>query len=125
MKQRRSVASLCLIALLISGCTSGIPLFDAKARLINRIDSGLELLAEVNNQVAQARNDGLVTQATIKDAIAPRLDHAEAILKQARAIARASATSQPTTQPIGTLDEARSILKSVQAILLQLQRSKS
>lgn len=116
---KRQLIPLTLIALL-AGCASGIPLFDAKARTLNRVASAEELLIETNLVVAQARTDGLLTQAEIDKAITPSLNRAKGIILTTRAVARGTSTTQPT----GTLDDARAILISVRSILLQIQGAK-
>ncbi len=109
-----------------AGCTSGIPLFDSNARLVNRANSGRELYAECNNLLAQLRTDGIITQADIDKNFTPSLKRANEILLSVRAFAHVAATQpSPTTQPIGTVDEAIGILKAVRQTLLTLQRSKA
>ncbi len=103
-----------------TGCKSGplkdIPIFNPSASLRNRAASAEELLIEVNSTLASLRDDGILTQDAIDKAFKPRLDHAKQIIFTTRAVAKGS-----TTQPTGTLDEARQILIDVRDILNQMK----
>ncbi len=111
--------AIALVLSLLIGCASSIPLFNAKAKTLNRIASAEELLIEVNTLTAQTRDAGFLTQADIDKAITPSLNRAKGIILTTRAFARGS-----TTQPTGTIDEARAILLSVRSILIQIKGGK-
>lgn len=110
-----------LLCIMLSGCasTKTIPLFNPSARPLNQLASAEEMLVIVNSDVVQARIDGIIDQRTIDKSIAPSLNKAERIILGARAVLRS--TSQPTTQPEGTVEEAKAILISVRTILINLR----
>lgn len=110
-----------LLAVLTTGCQSlqSIPLFNPHARLLNQLASAEDLEIQINDTLADLRHRGLLDQSTIDKAFTPSLNKAEKITKSLQVVARS--TTQPTTQPIGTLDEAKTILQSVLTTLEQIK----
>jgi hypothetical protein len=128
-RSQQTISLLVLLALfllvaaaLAPGCKeSGIPVFEPKARLLNRVASAEELLIEVNHEVGQARRDGLINQGDIDRLISPSLRKAEQIIKATREVARATATQPATTRPAGTIDDVRQLLLGVRSIIEQVR----
>ena len=86
---RLAIVACLLLPLMGTGCDNlkKIPLFNPNASLVNQSNSALEFYAQVNFEVAKARDAGLVTQTEIDKRITPSLVKAKAIILSVRTVA--------------------------------------
>lgn len=129
MREDRSHVRMALIgiALLMAlgmsqGCANlkRIPLFNPQARTLNKIASANEFINELNQEVSQMRDDGLVTQSQINHDISPSIDSATAIVDESEVLYRAG----KTVEADGKVASAKAVLQTLKASLEQIKRSK-
>jgi hypothetical protein len=121
MRTRPLIASI--LILFAAGCAQAPVVFRPEARPLNRIYSGYELLTELNNQAALARDNGFISQQTIDTTIGPALDNARKTFQQAEAIYKLNPTSQPADFQ-SKLELATAITKSLRDQLAAINRGR-